>query len=86
MGVPHILRLKKQEDYSMKQVKDFTIIQFTYDTKEERDAHVLELENQGWTCTGQLSRLKNDVSIHDEHLTNSSEYFSELFKDSISQF
>lgn len=49
----------------MKQVKNMQILEFTYDTKEERNEHVKLMESQGWINSGTMKRLKPGVSILD---------------------
>lgn len=37
----------------MKKIRDCHEVIYVYDTEEERDEHLKELENQGWNNTGQ---------------------------------
>lgn len=37
-----------------------TIIEeYTYNTREERDSHVVTMEKSGWECTGQVRKDMN---------------------------
>jgi hypothetical protein len=49
----------------MKKINDYTINEFTYESKTVRNHHVAEMEQEGWEESGQVKRLKDHVSIMD---------------------
>ena len=67
----------------MKKEMHKEIIVFTYDTKEERDEHVKKMEEDGWEATGQVSRLKPNISIYDAGKENSREWYAEFHKNNV---
>jgi len=47
----------------MKQVSGYEVQEFTYHSKAARDYHVTEMEQKGWTQSGQVKRLKEEISL-----------------------
>ncbi|MDY8021203.1 hypothetical protein [Paenibacillus polymyxa] len=45
----------------MKKVMEYTNVTYHYDSREERDEHVKQMEQEGWECSGQI---KETLSIH----------------------
>ncbi|QBL97898.1 hypothetical protein EauM23_00005 [Exiguobacterium phage vB_EauM-23] len=43
----------------MKKLVSIQIHKFKYDSKEEREKHVKEMEAQGYECTGQIKHNDN---------------------------
>lgn len=64
----------------MKQVMHQEILEFTYDTRDERDAHEEEMTSQGWKTSGKVKRLKNGVSIWDYDNKDNYEWFADFWK------
>lgn len=46
----------------MKKISKTVIEEYKYDSKEEREEHVKEMESAGYYCTGQSK--KSDDSLH----------------------
>lgn len=65
----------------MQKVLHREIQEFTYDTEEERLAHVHEMQQQGWYVSGKVRRIKPGVSIWDANDENSYQWFAEYFKN-----
>lgn len=57
-------------------VLDLTILEYTYDTKEERDKHVAEMKSMGYENDGCSRRLKKECSIWDAKYEDSYEWFA----------
>ncbi|MGG1650478.1 hypothetical protein ABHN03_16860 [Paenibacillus sp. NRS-1775] len=38
----------------MKKVVEYTNVTYHYDSREERDSHVAQMESEGWECSGQI--------------------------------
>ncbi|KOS61485.1 hypothetical protein FJQ98_16405 [Lysinibacillus agricola] len=64
----------------MKQIMHQEILEFTYNTREERDMHVEAMEAQGWENGGKVRRLKNGVSIWDSDNKDNYEWFADFWK------
>lgn len=64
----------------MKNVTHKEILEFTYDSKEERDGHVKEMLLQGWGNSGQHKRMKPDKSVWDSKDEDSYEWFADFWK------
>lgn len=47
----------------MKKVLEYTSVTYHYDTREERDRHVEEMEADGWECSGQI---RETLSFHSD--------------------
>lgn len=48
----------------MKQISKTTILEFKYDSEEERADHLKEMEGEGFLCDGEVR--KTDDPIHKE--------------------
>ncbi|MBN6887274.1 hypothetical protein ACUXCC_002290 [Cytobacillus horneckiae] len=48
----------------MEKISEMTIIEYKYDSEEEREQHVKWMESQGFECSGQIR--KSDDSLLDE--------------------
>lgn len=64
----------------MKQIMHQEILEFTYDTREERDTHVTLMIAQGWENGGKVRRLENGVSIWDSDNKDNYEWFADFWK------
>lgn len=64
----------------MKQVMHQEILEFTYDSREERDNHVEEMVTQGWEVGARVKRMKIGVSIWDSHNKDNYEWFADFWK------
>ncbi|AKO91958.1 hypothetical protein BEH_07505 [Priestia filamentosa] len=49
----------------MKQIRSYEVKEFTYNSKTYRNYHVADMEREGWIESGQMKRLKPNVSITD---------------------
>lgn len=49
----------------MKKVFSQCVEEYIYDTEEERELHVYQMENKGWEDMGSRRCLKEGVSIFD---------------------
>ncbi|MGG1453445.1 hypothetical protein ABE325_21285 [Bacillus licheniformis] len=47
----------------MRQVNGYEVQEFIYHSKTARDYHVAEMEQEGWTQSGQVKRLKEEISL-----------------------
>jgi hypothetical protein len=47
----------------MKKITHYETMEFTYESRDERDNHVAELYLDGWRDSGRLKKLKDGVSI-----------------------
>jgi hypothetical protein len=45
----------------MQQISKITILEYKYDSEEEREEHVKYMESQGYECSGQIR--KSDGSL-----------------------
>jgi len=45
----------------VKKIIEYTNVTYHYDTREERDKHVVEMESEGWECSGQI---RETPSLH----------------------
>lgn len=43
----------------MRKVYEYTEVKYYYDSDEERKAHVSEMEEEGWTWSGQIRETNN---------------------------
>lgn len=48
-------------DDGLKKVLEYTNVTYYYDSREERDEHVIEMEAEGWECNGQI---RESPSLH----------------------
>lgn len=64
----------------MKRVKHQIIMEYTYETREERDIHVTLMTSQGWESSGKVRRLKDGVSIWHSDDENNHEWFADFWK------
>lgn len=64
----------------MKQIMHQEILEFTYNTREERDMHVEVMTEQGWENSGKVKRLKNGVPIWDSDNKDNYEWFADFWK------
>ena len=64
----------------MKQVMHQEILEFTYDTEEERDKHVEEMISQGWKNSGKVKCMKPGTSIWNSNDENNYEWFADFLK------
>jgi hypothetical protein len=46
----------------MKKRSEQTYVEYTYDTADERAAHVETMESAGWECSGQVKETKSVYS------------------------
>jgi hypothetical protein len=58
--------LKKylREEFIMKQLSKVSILEYKYESEEERENHVNYMKSQGWECSGQVR--KSDDSLMDK--------------------
>ncbi|MCY1628328.1 hypothetical protein AAG663_22610 (plasmid) [Bacillus licheniformis] len=49
----------------MRQVNGYEVQEFIYHSKTARDYHVAEMEQKGWTQSGQVKRLNEEISLLD---------------------
>lgn len=63
----------------MKQVMHQEILDFTYDTEEERTKHVEEMVLHGWENDARVKRLKPNASLWDCD-KNDYEWFARFWK------
>lgn len=47
----------------MKKVSEYINITYHYDSREERDEHVKQMESEGWECSGQVREY---LSLHSD--------------------
>ncbi|MCP1185063.1 hypothetical protein [Paenibacillus sp. 1781tsa1] len=45
----------------MKKVLEYIHVTYHYESREEREDHVLQMESEGWECNGQI---KETASLH----------------------
>jgi len=63
----------------MKQILHQEILEFVYDSKEERDEHVKLMVSDGWENGSRVKKLKANVSILDAK-PNDYEWFADFWK------
>lgn len=47
----------------MRKVSEYSNVTYYYDSREERNEHVLLMESDGWECSGQI---KETISLHND--------------------
>lgn len=45
----------------MKRLKTTTIIEYKYDTEEERSKHIIDMQELGYECDGQFKRSDDNL-------------------------
>lgn len=45
----------------MQQLLNLVIEEYRYDSEDERHIHVIEMEKQGYTCSGQVQRSDDSL-------------------------
>jgi len=63
----------------MKQIMNQEILEFVYETKEERDDHVEDMLIAGWETSGKVKRMKDGVGIMDA-TQDDCEWFADFWK------
>lgn len=50
----------------MKKLLETMLQEYRYESREERDEHVLEMEKEGWICDGQVRKSDDPLSLNEE--------------------
>jgi hypothetical protein len=66
----------------VKQVNGFEVKEFTYESRVKRDYHVAEMEQEGWTESGKVRRLKPNASLFNA-TENDYEWFAQFSRSTL---
>lgn len=64
----------------MKQVMHQEVLEFIYDTEEERNTHVEQMISEGWENSGRVKRMKPESSIWDSNDKDNYDWFADFWK------
>lgn len=47
----------------MEKISEFKVLEFKYDSKEEREDHIKLMESYGFECTGQVKKSDDSLFV-----------------------
>ncbi len=62
----------------MQQLSTITICEYKYDSEEERENHVKDMESQGFECSGQVRKSDDSLMLKERNYYWYAKFFKQL--------